>query len=242
MKTTIKILSFAYVIFTVFSCATITSSRTYNAFFYTEIPNISLRINDSENQPIPSDIELTRSSRDLQVQVLRNDSVVNESTIYSRLRIGTPIIGNLFSFNLPGLIIDIATERGFSYGEFFVVDSSGEITRVRQPTENMRKVIPSNRLVQHRQGNFNILYALPYINFFHLHPQNETARDLWGFIGFGLGVEYFYRNNRSLQLRGDGIMTFEFPFPVSFHPEGHREIASSLNINLTDNFTSTAFV
>ena len=226
---------------TMMSCATIASDRTYNAFFYTEVPNISLRINNSENHYLPASIELERSHRNLNVQVLQNDSIINDVAISSQVRTA-PIVGNFANLtSWLGMGVDAATGRGFTYGNYFVVDSLGEITSLRRPTDNMRKIMPPHTLRQHQQGNFNLQIALPYANFFYLKPQNETSRNLSGFHGIGIGVEYFYRNNRSLQLRSDGIMTFEIPIPVSFHPEGHREIASSLNINLTDNFHINGF-
>ena len=241
MKTITKLLLFTAVIFTASSCATLFSRSGYNAFFYTDTPNTSLRINDSEIQPIPSKIRLAHSNRNLNVQVLQNDSIVNETFLVPRF--GNPAMAINYFFP-PGFIVDFATGRGFTYGEFFAVDSLGKITRLRQPNQYMREnLIPvrDRTIRQHQQGDFNLQIALPYTNFFHLKPRNETPRNMWGFFGLGLGLEYFYRNNRSLQLRGDAMIDFPLPLPASIHPEGHWETASSLNLNLTDNFHINRF-
>ena len=238
----VVVLLFSVAVFVMTSCATIASDRTYNAFFYTEVPNISLRINDSEKQPIPSNIELNHSRRNVEIQVLQNDSVINETYINSEARIEF-IFGNFISWNIPGIIVDAITGRHFTYGRFFNVDSIGEITSLRRPTGNIQGVMPPNRLRQHQQGNFNLQIAVPYINFFQLEPQTETPQNLWGFFGFGLGVEYFYRNNRSLQLRSDAIIDFFLPFPAPYTPDWSipQESSFSFNVSLTDNFHISVF-
>ena len=238
----IVVLLFIVAVFVMTSCATIALDRTYNAFFYTEVPNTSLRINNSENHYLPASIELERSRRSLDIQVLQNDSIINETRINPEMTVGVGL-GNLVSWSIPGIVVDIATGRAAFYGRYFVIDSLGEITSLRRPTDNMRKIMPPHTLRQHQQGNFNIQIALPYINFYHLNPQNETQQNPWGFLGFGLGVEYFYRNNRSLQLRSDAMMDFFFPIPAPFTPDWSvpREIVNSLNISLTDNFHINRF-
>jgi len=129
-----------------------------------------------------------------------------------------------------GHLIDLTSENRFTYGSYVFIDSLGNV-------QSFRRTPFERRNYRERQkGNFNLLIALPYINFFHLNPIIETPRNKGGFMGFGLGVEYFYQDNKSFQVRGDGIIDFIIPVPASYHPEGDYEWFSALNASLTDNF------
>ena len=204
-----------------------------------DLPNSEVVINENRYE-LPARVDVTRSRESLCFKILQNDSIINDTMLNAR-RSNLFWWGNLgqFLYLAPiAWLIDSRNENRFTYGRFIHIDSLGNPRRLNNAFSATFAEVYFRR---HQQGNFKLQIALPYANFFHLKPQNETPRNLAGFHGIGIGVEYFYRNNRSLQLRSDGIMTFEIPIPVSFHPEGHREIASSLNINLTDNFHINRF-
>jgi len=87
-------------------------------------------------------------------------------------------------------------------------------------------------------GNLNLLLAIPELNFFHLKPENETIKNFEGFVGLGIGSEYFYKDNKSLQLRGDFITDFPVfvPAPYDWDESQPWENSHAFNISLTDNF------
>jgi len=220
------------------SCMTITTYKNYDATFYTDVSNMSVQIkNDTVSTPLPAKISLERSNKKLNVKVLQNDSVVNNTQINPKLSTGV-IVGNLYSWNIPGMIIDITTGRGYSYGQYFIVDSFGKITSLKRPTEDMSKNLHIATIKPHEKGDFNIQLSIPGINLFHLSPKNETTRNLGGFFGLGIGAEYFYKKNKSLQLRGDMIIDYPVPVPmgIDWDESEPRESCDAYNINLTDNF------
>ena len=196
-----------------------------------DLPNSEVIINNENRYELPANIVVTRSRENLGFTVLQNDSIVNDTELQARL--SNYFWGNFaYIYGAPiGMLVDLTNDKRFFYGNYVLVDSLGNVQSFRR-TPSYRKPIR-----QHEKGNFNLLIALPHVNFFHVNPIIEVPRNLAGFHGIGFGIEYFYQNNKSFQLRGDGIMTFPFPFPVSYHPEFDSwEVASALNVNLTDNF------
>jgi len=220
------------------SCMTITHDKSYEAVFYTDAPNTSVRINNSEDFSLPSKIVLQRSRKKLNIKVIQNDSIVNNTLIKPQLHALAIFFGNAYIWNIPGMIVDVVTGRGFDYGKYFIVDSRGEIISLKRPTEYMSENMSINAFRRREKGDFNIIVAIPEVNLFHLSPKNETPRNFAGFIGLGIGAEYFYKNNKSLQLRGDAIMDFIAPVPAPFDWDESQPFEScyAFNVNLTDNF------
>ena len=99
---------------------------------------------------------------------------------------------------------------------------------------------PHSVFIEYQQSDFSILFAFPTINVNHLRPQNDTERNLAGFWGFGVDMKYFYRNNRSLQLRSDAMIHFLLPLMPGPPPPGWS-IPFALNVSLTDNFYINRF-
>ena len=196
-----------------------------------DLPNSEVIINNENRYGLPTKVVVTRSRENLSFTVLQNDSIVNDTELRARLS-NTFWWGNLYPLALFGHLIDLASDNRFFYGNYVFVDSLGNVQSFRRTPFERRN------LRQHQKGNFNILVALPHINFFHLNPIIETPRNLAGFHGLGLGAKYFYRNNKSLQLRGDVITDFFLPFPapVTFDESVPQEVSYALNISLTDNF------
>jgi len=122
----------------------------------------------------------------------------------------------------------------FTYGNYVLIDSLGNVRTYRSPKFFHNSRLAEKLFKRHEKCDFNLLITLPYASLFHLNPKNETTRNLAGFIGLGFGTEYFYRNNKSLQLRGDGIINSIIPFfPTTLDK---NEICFAFNVNLTDNF------
>ena len=95
-----------------------------------------------------------------------------------------------------------------------------------------------NEFTEFQQGDFNFLLSVPFLNFFHVKPRNETPRNPGGWGGLGVGIEYFYRNNKSLLLLSDVMITFSFISRLFFPQVG---ISGAFNVSLTDNFHSNRF-
>ena len=237
----VQLLLFATIIFTATSCATITSGRSHVMSISSELPNTEVIINHSNRYELPARVAVIRSREDLNFTVLQNDTVLNDTVL--RPRLSTAFwLGNVFTgfpvnnmFLPVGHLIDLTNQNRFTYRRFIHIDSSGNVQQLRRTS--------SIAFRPHQQGDFNILLALPYLNFFHLNHQNEPSRILGGFIGGGIGVEYFYRDSRSLQLRSDVITSLPplFLLPLVMMLGGPDDLGSALNISVTDNFHINRF-
>jgi|GEM_PF-5791753 len=230
MKKTIQIFLFVVAIFVFSSCATLFSRPYYVMTVTSDLPNSEVVINNENRYGLPTKVVVTRSRENLSFTVLQNDSIVNDTILRPRLS-NTFWWGNLYPMPPFGHLIDLTSENRFFYGSYVFIDSLGNVQSFRRTPFERRN------FREHEKGSFSLLIALPHVNFFHVNPKIEVPRSLAGFHGLGLGIEYFYQNDKSFQLRGDGIMTFPFPFPVSYHLEfASWEVASALNVSLTDNF------
>ena len=227
----VQLLLFATIIFTVTSCATITSGRSYVMSISSDLPNAEVVINHSSRYQLPARAAIIRSRENLDFKVLQDDIVVTDTILQARLSTAFAL-GNLI-YPPIGHLIDLTNNNRFTYGRFIHIDSQGNIQR---PNRSFSNQYSENHFRRNKQGNFNILFALPHFNVFHLKPQNEPSRDLGGFLGFGIGAEYFYRNNRSLLLRSDVVMA-DIPFILLWLRSliGVGEFGTAFNVNLTDN-------
>ena len=220
----VQLLLFATIIFTATSCATLTSGRSYVMTISSDLPNSEVIINHTNRYQLPSEVAITRSRENLSFKVLQDDVVVNDTIL--RARVSTAFwLGNIFFlYPIPfGHLIDLTNNNRFTYGRFMHVDAQGNVQRSNRFSERHFR--------QHQQGDFYILLALPCINFFHFNPRNETRRMSDGFLGVGIGIEYFYRHNQSLLLRGDAITN-----SLRIFPAHGSERFSTFNVSLTDNF------
>jgi predicted small secreted protein len=118
------------------------------------------------------------------------------------------------------------------------VMSSFLLTSCATTTKGGSHIESHKTLYKPETGNLNLLLAIPEVNFFHLKPENETTKNFEGFIGLGIGAEYFYKDNKSLQLRGDFITDFPVfvPAPYDWDESQPWENCHAFNISLTDNF------
>ena len=234
----IKQLLLIIIILSLTSCATMISNKGYIMSISSDLPNSEVVINNSNRYKLPAKATVTRSKENLDVSILQNDSIINETVLKSKLN-DTFWWGNAggFLYLAPiAWLVDLHTKNRFTYGEYIFIDSLGNIKSYKICDKFFSGTYGDIYLKKHKRGNFNILLSIPEVNLFHLNPKNETQRNLVGFLGLGLGTEYFYKNNKSLQLRGDAIMDFIAPVPAPFDAYGPWESCYAFNINLTDNF------
>jgi hypothetical protein len=105
-----------------------------------------------------------------------------------------------------------------------------------------------------RKGNLNLLFSLPEINPSYLHPVNEPVKKRVGFPGIGAGIEYYYKNNKFLQLRADAIITsglslyesfdnypYDWEDKADWAEQESSDYSYSYNFSLTDNWKTGHF-
>lgn len=87
-----------------------------------------------------------------------------------------------------------------------------------------------------RKKHFALLLSLPYVNCYNLAPEGTTQRDnTFGFIGIGIGMEYYYKQNISLSLKWNATMTFLVPFPAPVDYESSYTNTQGMDLCLMQN-------
>ena len=87
----------------------------------------------------------------------------------------------------------------------------------------------------HTKNDLDLHVSIPYINNFLLRPANrpgEREKSSTGFLGIGLGLDYYLAPNRSLGLHAAAVTDFELPLPIPYELVGEYEIFSSLFFSL----------
>ncbi|GHT17040.1 hypothetical protein FACS189429_0310 [Bacteroidia bacterium] len=227
------------------SCATSFNKKDYTISILSDLPNSSVIINDANNCKLPTKAVVTRSKENLNFKILQNDSVINDTIL-------KPKLSDMFWWGNTGLFlylapfawaVDLTNNKRFTYGEYLYIDSLGNVESRKKLHKYFSDKYAEYYFHKYKKGNVNLLLSIPEVNLFHLNPKNETTRNSGGFIGLGIGAEYFYKNNKSLQLRGDAIMDFIAPVPAPFDWEKSqpRENCYAFNVSLTDNFQYKRF-
>lgn len=90
------------------------------------------------------------------------------------------------------------------------------------------------------QGDLRLDLKLPHFNYLDLFPNREFRDAEIGFNGYGLGLEYSYKDDKFVEIGISLATTFELPIPVPLDAE-YNKILSSTYVNLTDNFIKNRF-
>jgi hypothetical protein len=80
---------------------------------------------------------------------------------------------------------------------------------------------------------FNL--SMPHINNFKLKPQNEPLKDNTGFWGFSVGMDYFYANNRFINLSASVHTNLFTPVPAAVDYFDDYEVMNSKSLSLSHN-------
>jgi hypothetical protein len=91
------------------------------------------------------------------------------------------------------------------------------------------------------KGQVDLVFSLPWINNFYMQPINESIKTNSGFVGISAGIDFFYKNNRYVNLSFSAISDFFFPFPAAIDLSGEYELMSSLCYSLTNNHIKNRF-
>lgn len=90
------------------------------------------------------------------------------------------------------------------------------------------------------KGQFFLHLSLPYINSFHLHPENETKKNNTGFMGYSVGLDYYYNTTQYLNISFSQIE--DFFLPIAFVDKGDEyELMSSSYFSLSNNHKINKF-
>jgi hypothetical protein len=201
------------------------SAHSQTLYLYSDLPNAKIEIKDSvytvhsyhyykDNDVGEAKIRFSKKTPFLSIKISQNDTLLNDTTIkFNRFK-----MRNMF------------------------VDTSGNMKFYRNLSRLFSSKYAELKFYQYKKHSINALISIPEMNIYSFDVENRNRINKFGFMGIGLGIEYFYKDKKSLQLRGDGIWSFVAPVPASYHPEySSWETCGAWNINLTDNFSLKRF-
>jgi hypothetical protein len=210
------------IIFTVslFFCVSVYSQTLY---LYSDLPNTKIEIKDSvytvysyqyyqDENVWDPKIKISKETTFLNIKIFQNDILLNDTIV------------KYDGFKMRNLHVDTLGNLKF-YRNFKLYPSKAEL-----------------KFHKYQKNSINALISIPEINIYSFDVENGNRVNQIGFLGVGIGIEFFYKNNKSIQLRGDGIWSFIVPVPASYHPEySSWKTCGAWNINLTDNFSLKRF-
>lgn len=154
----------------------------------------------------------------------------------------------VFTDSVPhGKLITIPSKLSFSYFGYYGATSLDGNLRVVDKITNKQKnnIVPVQKIRDResvkndpyvrKKGDIYANLFFPHVNYFKLSPDYEDDKDYFGFMGIGLGVDYYYHKNRFLNISVSGTTEFMVPFPAPVCMEGEYTRAFSLDAILTNN-------
>jgi hypothetical protein len=215
------------------SCATITSKKEYDINFYSKEQNSQVMVNE-QVYDLPAKIKVKRSKNDLLVTYLSeadsSKALLKPSVTYKFIY-GNLVWGSL----LPAAyLIDLTNQKRFYYGKYIHLYTT-DSTRIVTTPITKRYQNSASRYNKALAKQLNVFASFPWVNDFYMQPEGEGIKTNTGFMGFGLGVDYFYKSNKYISCSIKGVMDFFIPVPVAVDPIGELEFMSSSYIMVTDN-------
>lgn len=101
-------------------------------------------------------------------------------------------------------------------------------------------LIAQTKIKPYREGDLRLDLKLPHFNYLAFNPNKEFRDSEFGFNGYGLGLEYNYKDKKFIEANASFVMTFELPFPAPIDSE-YNKILSAYYFNVTDNFIKDRF-
>ncbi len=205
------------------SCATIFNSPHSTTSLTTNAPRTAIIG--------PDTIALKPRTAAIPIVLPRNKQP-QEIVIYSDSRTDTVVLRSYWS---DAYYFNIA-----SYGIGFLIDrNTPKKWRYDKAIHFTDRWIAQNRLhnpLRYPAGTVNLRYGLPYVNLFNLTDATTgRQKSNAGFMGFSLGVDYFYSDEAFLTLSGTSIMNFFLPFPAAARFTGIWEHRYSFYGSLSNN-------
>jgi hypothetical protein len=218
---------FIYImLFSLASCARILNTSTQTVFVKTD-NTIKSVFADSTNEILYGwgIFFVDRSKKPLLLRVQTHDSVTKYVAIKSRKANAYWL--NLVSPLCLGFIADRKTLAKYAYPDKLYL-------------ENSKDKIKVYRVQPIKKGTFCLTFPTPYTNSFRVGT-DKGYYESFGFMGLGIGMEYYYRDNQYLSLSAGGAGDFPVPFPAPYDFFGERQNSSTQFISFRNNLILGSF-
>lgn len=188
---------------------------------------------------LPAKVSVTRSKQNLELEVI-SDSLQRNYTV-------KPITNRYFilnSYNLLGYFIDLTNPRRFYYGNSVFLQKSDTTTLLK--AKSFKNITQSSNTSKSFQpdkhpGELLLNVSLPMVNTFQIESYGLGTHKNSGFLGIGLGLDYFYKTNRYIGVHASVAIDYMVPFPAPITYDSEHEHFSASTISVTDNFNFNRF-
>lgn len=222
-------------IFLLASCATIFNKKTTKLYITATEPDARAVIADSTYQ-LPAKVKVFRSNKDLNLRLITADT----QRVFRIKPSPSPVflLGNIVAGQYAPIAygIDFTNQKRFDYG-----------FKVNLDTKDSKSVyIPPIRDYFTKAFNYNsrtirLNLLMPYVNQFAYRPYLTDYKNSIGFIGIGVGGDYFYKPSRFVSVEIATMMNFPVPFPASVHYGGAVIFFKSSHILIGTNYKLRRF-
>lgn len=241
----IKKLATIFLIFSLTSCATIFTKKTYKLEIKS-FANTKVKVYDSIYN-LPAKIEVKRSKNVLPI-VLISDTINKNYTLKPSIN-PKYLYGNLsfVHFAPVGYLVDLTTEKRFYYGKSIFLNISDTITQIKTPISksylDFRNNFSNYFSKKHitNKGQINLTFSIPLVNSFDFRPNGEGQKTSTGFLGISTGIEYYHSEYKFINLNATAVLNSIVPVPAPVSYKGEVDFLSALAISLTENHKFNRF-
>ena len=209
------------------SCATIINQPHKNITVYTTQPSEIILgkdiIKTTENK---ANLKVERKKETL-VIVANTDSLTKTFNVEPKNSF--MYWSNIFCNYGVGMFVDRNNPKRYTYPQRIYLNSTDTIGRYYKYGQANNK------------GELYLHLSLPYINSFHLTPENEATKTNTGFWGLTIGIDYYHSKNQFVNLGISGVSDFFVPVPAAVDISGEYELMSSRYISLSNNHRINRF-
>ena len=215
-----KILYFA-VVLSLGSCASILNQPTEHITIITSKPaKIIYRKEIFNIREDEAHLKVIRENKPVEI-TLKGDSLTK--TVICMPHNSFAYWLNAYPPMWPGFWIDKDNPKGYAYPRLIYINM--------KDTANQYYLYDT----RDRKGQLYFHISLPYINNFVLQPTNQAYKNNTGWIGLGLGLDYYYKSRQYISLFASAVTDVPAPMgPIDYF--GSYETMSSMFIGLSNNY------
>jgi len=221
------------------SCATLINKQEYALEIRTNVINSKVQLNDTTYK-LPATIKIRRSKSDLMMTLL-SDTINREFRVKSSPN-GAFLYGNLIWEVLCPIayLIDYSNSKRFYYGKSVYLNVNN-VDSVIIPKISKDIIDYRSKIYPTKAGQINLVLSLPYANSFYLQPPLELTKSNTGCWGYSGGIEYYYKDNRYLNVSASVATDFFMPVIGAIDIWGEYDMMSTSYISLTNNYKFRRF-
>jgi hypothetical protein len=216
-----KKILFVAAVLTLGSCATLINQPTEKITVTTSKPAKVIFHEDTLNiRKDEARLTVMRQYKPLEI-TLKGDSLTKTVICPSHNSVAYWL--NAYPLMVPGFLIDRDNPKRYAYPSHIYINMNDTVNRYYLYDPRGSK------------GQLYVHLSLPYINNFMLHPTGQPYKSNTGWVGFGLGLDYYYKRWQYISLFTSVVTDAFAPIGPIDH-FGSYETMYSAYIGLSNNY------